>query len=176
MFFNIFRAFFTFNFAAPFKLAVTVLLNSTHLRRVAPPTTHQRTPVKSITRHVTHPALRSHDPLLRVVLAVAGRAVQVHEVAVRRSLHVSFNWSEFEFAAMLLHVTCSVELVLEDFADFVEVWHCAPTDLHLARRRHSVALAAQTNVVAYSLQRTEQPRSITTHLPSVGFTDYISMF
>lgn len=135
--------------AAPLELTIALPNFGVLVRVVAPPATHEVAAVRVQRRAVAQAALGAHAPRGRVLLAVVGRPLDVHEVCIQ-GLAVALSLLHLEVGGLAqsarpddLDVHGLVVLVLEYVADLAELGECRPAGLGGAGARDAVALALQ---------------------------------
>lgn len=131
---------------------------------VAAAAAHQVTAIGLLGCLVAHPALRAHTARHRVLLAVVGRFLDVHQVRVH-GFAVGKGFLDLEEGGALvaagsdgLHLHGLVVLVLEDVAQLPELGQRGPARFSGAGARDPVALALQLHVFLQDLWSGEQRR------------------
>lgn len=134
---------------APVELAVALPDARVVVRVVAPAAAHHVTAVGARRRAVAQSAPRPRAPRGRVLFAVVGRTLQVHEVCVGGLLEAPrlLDPQEGGLAEPRgpdgLHLDCVAVAFFQEIADLPELGQRDPAGLSGAGTRHAMALALQ---------------------------------
>ena len=143
---------------APVELAGALPLPGVLVRVVAPPTTHQVTPIRPLGSPAARPPCRAQRPRGWVRVAVVWRLLQVDKMAAPRlpvgalgALQVEGDWPQQSAAEIRLHLLGASVATEERVADMPEVRESRPAGFESTRPRDAVTLAFLTEVVLHSL-------------------------
>jgi hypothetical protein len=136
---------------------------------VAPPATHDVTPIDPEGRHITSSTLGSRDPVPWILFTKIWRILVKDEVLLGRGFVVRIVRLQLEFvsrsatssdvpeAPCVAHeyTWCPIKSVLNRVAHFPEMRKSHPTCFHRARARHPVTLAVSPHQGLNMLQSKE---------------------
>ena len=147
--------------AAPVELAVALPGAGVLVRVVAPPAAHQVTALRALGSPVALSPHRAQRPRLRVVVAVVGRPLQVHQVLPARLAVLPLGPLQHEGdgragppAQVRLHQLGFLVALADVVADLPEGRQGGPARLHGAGAGHPVTLAFRPHAALHRLQPT----------------------